>query len=320
METVNINLAGMNGDTGYGVVASEKPNAKEKEGGQVKNGSIYAGNINSMMSDRIEQKREMARKQATKILMDQFGRDEEVTDGLDELRARNREIKEEISQLCDEKEFYRTEQEALQEKYGITADSEEQKELELIRRAKDALREGRLGNLSKEELEQVANTGELTEYQQRALEYDSVIELYDAEIRELQKESHGNTSAIQSGKMALLKTGYKGINAAKKAADTILDSASDEIRGMLWEEAKQQVDEEMEKLIEAAKEKAEEKEELEEKLDSAEEKKEEQKGLSEGILESEEQQEQLQSELDKILKEAELFKEDLKGLVVDGIL
>ena len=53
-------------------------------------------------------------------------------------------------------------------------------------------------------------------------------------------------------KMALLKTSYKE-SVRRRCAGTILDSASDEIRGMLWEEVKRHVEEELEELKEAAK-------------------------------------------------------------------
>ena len=47
----------------------------------------------------------MARKQATDILLGQFATDEEMTDRMDELRTRNREIKDEISDLQKEEVF-----------------------------------------------------------------------------------------------------------------------------------------------------------------------------------------------------------------------
>lgn len=320
METTNVNVTGTAVNTDIYAASTQKCPVKEKEEGQVKNGSVYAGNINSLTNDRIEQKREMARKQATDILLGQFATDEEMTDRMDELRTRNREIKDEISDLQKEKKFFQSEQEALKETYGITDDSEEQKELELLYKAKDAMISGDFSSLSKEELEQIANIGELTEYQERALGYYDIMKGYDVKISKFNREIMGNNSDVRMTKMALLKTSYKGISAAKDAAGTILDSASDEIRGMLWEEVKQHVEEELEELKEAAKEKAEEKEALEEKLEAGEQEKNEQEEISEKIQESTSEQEKLQSELDKILKEAELLEEDMKGLVVDGIL
>ncbi len=320
MGTVTINLAGLVGNTGSGIVAAGA--GKEKDG-QVKNGSIFAGNINNISNDRIEQKRASARKQATKAIMDQFHTDNEVTDTMKELRGRNKEIDQEIAELREQRKVFEEDQEALKDKYGITSDSEEQKELDLIRKAKNAFNNGRLGDLTKEELEQVANMdpSKLSEYQQRSLQLDSIMStMFDAPIAELEKEKVANGSVVGSLKQGLLKTSYKGISKAYKAADTIMEAASKEIMGMMWDDAKKHVDEKMQELVEAAKEKAEEKEEEEKKLEAAKEEKEEQKELTEQIQESTADQEQLQGEIDKILKDAELLEEDLKGLVVDGMV
>ena len=190
----------------------------------------------------------------------------------------------------------------------------------MIRKAKNAIQNGNTASLSKDEWKQLANIGELTEYQRRSLEYDNVISIYDGEIRALEKERRENSSTIQGDKEVLLKTSYKGICAAKKCADAILEAASQEIQGMIWEEAKQHVEEEMEELVETAKEKAEEEEELEEKLEAAKEEKNGQEELTEQIQESTSQQDKLQGEIEKLLKEAELLREEMKGLVVDDIL
>lgn len=322
MGTVTIHLAGLNGNMGAGIGVADSKEKGGSESGQVKNGSIFAGNINNMTNARMEQKRAMARKQASKALLDQFAADNEVTDKMDELRARNVAIDDEISYLMDEKRGYEKEQEALKEKYGIEPDSEQQKQLDLIRKANRAMKAGQLGNLSKEELEQIANMdkSQLTEYQRRSLEYDKVIENFESAITELKEERIDNNAYIKESKQGLLKTSYKGIAKAYKAADTILKAASDEIIGMVWEDAKKHMDEEMEELIEAAKKKAEEKEEQEEKLEAAKEKKDDQKEFAGAIQEEAAEQAKLQNEINKIVKDAELLEEDMKGLMVDGTL
>lgn len=318
-----IHGSGTNGTIGIGFAVSGIEKEKEEgKNSQLKNGTVFAGNLNNMTADRIEQKREQARKQAAKMVMDQFGRDNEITGGLNELRARNDAIRKEQSGLNDQIDYFKQEQEALKERYGITDDSQEQKDLELLRRANNAFKAGGGAALeqgfSKEELEQVAAMGEPTEYQQRALAYDKIIKSLDDQKEELEKERRSNTSAVVETKRELVKN--TGMIKAGDAAQDILDSASDEIRGMMWEDAKKHMDEEMEKLVEAAKEAAEKKEEQEEKLEAAKEKKEEQKELVETIQDGISDQEKLQSEIEKIMKEAELLKEDMKGLVVDGTM
>lgn len=313
-----INVAGWNNNTGIGFNTNGSTADKNEKNPQVKNGAVFAGNINNMTNDRIEQKREQARKQAAKTLLDQFASDNKITDGLNEIRERNRQIQEEITGLQEEKEYFTEQQAALQQKYGVADDSQEQKDLELIQKANKAVKDGRLGDLSKEELEQIANMGELTEYQERVLAYDKILSDYDSRIEALDNERIGNTQSIISAKIDMVKN--TGMLKAKDAAQSILDAASDSIIGMLMEEAKKHVDEEMEKLVEAAKKEAEKKEELEKQIEAVKEKNEEQEELVENIQESTSEQDKLKNEIDKILKEAELLEEEMKGILVDETL
>ena len=320
MATVTINLAGIKGTPGYGIHAANDSNTEKGDGSQVKNGSVFIGNKKGGISDLIEQKRAQARKQATKVLRDQFARDNKITDNMNEMRARNAEIMGELNGLAEQKKGFMEERDALQEKFGIDPDSQEQKDLELLRKANNYFESGNLAILTKDELERLANMGERTEYQQRALEYDAIIEHITSIETKLNGEKMGNTSSITAAKQAILEAGGKGIRAAKEAAESILDAASDSIIGMLWQDAKKHVDEEMEKLVEAAKEQAEKKEEQEEKLEESKEEKEEQEEMTEAIRETASEQEKLQGEIKKILAEAELLEEDMKGLVVNDVM
>ena len=320
MAAVTVNLAGLNGNVGFGTNAAGEMDRENSS--QVKNGSVFLGNRNNNnnVNSLIEQKRAQARKQAAKVLRGQFARDSKVTDGMDELRARNMEIEEELKSLYEQRKGFMEERDGLKEKYGIAPDSQEQKDLDLIRRGSSLWKEGNLSVLDKDELERLASLGERTEYQQRSLEYDKVIEHISSLEKELQNERTANTSTITGTKQAILESGGKGIRAARKAADSILQGASDAIIGMIWDAAKDHVDEEMEKLVEAAKEQAEKKEEEEEKLENIKEEKEEQKELTEDIQESTSEQTMQQDEIKKILKEAELLEEDMKGLAVDKLM
>ncbi len=320
MASVTVNLAGINGNSGLGIHTANGMGKGDGKDGQIKNSSIFAGNMKGGMSSLIEQKRAQARKQATKIIRDQFARDNEITDQMNELRARNEEIGEELDVLVKQKKGYMEEQEALKEKYGIAPDSQQEKDLELLRKASNHFKNGKFEKLSEEEVQRLADMGEPTEYQRRALEYDKVIGNIASMEEKLLNEKIANTGSIRSSKQAILETGGKGIRSAKEAAESILQAASDSVIGMLWEDAKKHVDEELEKVMEAAKEQAEKKEEEEEKLEEAKEKKEEQEELTEVIQESASEQTKLQDEIKKIMKEAELLKEDMKGLVVDGAL
>lgn len=317
-----INMAGINGcnngyrGNGLGIWGSDAGSKTDGKNG--KNGTIFAGNINNMTNDRVEQKRAQARKQATKAVMDQFASDNEITDGLNEKRERNAWLRTEMDVMNQERNSYVEAREALKEQYGIEEDSKEQQDLELYRKAKKLYKTGQLGTMSKDELERLAGMDEMTEYQQRALEYDDIIERYDADMEKMKLEMNGNTRAVELTKREMVKN--TGMIKAEKMADNILENASDAIVGMLVDDAKKHMDEEMEELVEAAKKEAEKKEEEEARLEEKKEEDEEQEELIEQIQEGTTEQAKLQQEIDKILKEAELLAEDIKGLVVNGTL
>lgn len=316
-----INAAGLNGNTGLGIGVTGGSGLIKSSGenkSQIKNGSIFAGNINNMSTDKIEQKRAQARKQATKAIMDQFASDNQVADALDESRARIQELKGIKVEYQDEKKYYLQERENLKDIYQIDEDSQEQQDLDLIRKANQALKTGKLGDLSKEELDRVANMGDLTEYQSRSLEYDTVIDYYDSLLEDCDKEIRNGNAGISATKLEMLKN--DGMVKANKAADKILEAGSKAVIGMLMADAKNHIDEEMAKLVEAAKEAAKKKEEEEEKLESIKEEKEKTEELVEDIQESSSEQDKLNQEIKKILKDQELLEEDIKGLVVDDLL
>lgn len=104
---------------------------------------------------------------------------------------------------------------------------------------------------------------------------------------------------------------------AQDAAEDIMEAASDEILGMLMEEAKDHIDEEQEKREEQAEKIAEKKEEQEEQLEKSKERHDELEEVTEAIREVSEDSADVQRELDDILEKMKLLKEDLKGAKVD---
>ena len=156
METIN--PAGW-----YSYMGSGMPVAAGNKKGQVRNGSVFAGNMGGSLKSRIGQKMAQARKQAARVIRDQFDTDSRFTTELDRVRTLNRDMREEMARLNEERKGYVADREALKDIYGIGEDSREQ-----------------------QELERIANMGELTEYQERALAYDDIIEGFDRQIRDLQ--------------------------------------------------------------------------------------------------------------------------------------
>lgn len=320
MKAVNMSGNGYTAGIGVNGGHDQSGSNKEKEkAGQVKNGVLFAGNMAGTVTDRIEQKKQQARKQANKRIMNQFAQDNKTTDSLRECRDRIKELQSAQSELRDKSLECQGKKEALKETYGVAEDSQEQKDLELLEKANEMNKTGSLSSLSKEELDRIQEMGPLSEYQQNALAYDRVSDAYDMQIDRMNNQIAGERNAIYETKQGMLK--QHGMADAKKAANSILDAASDSIMGMLYSEAKQHVDEEMEKLVEAAKEASEKKEEEEKKQEGVKEEKQESQELTEKIQESAGQketvQEDVQQEINKIMTEAGVQEEDWKGIIVN---
>lgn len=308
-----------------------------------KNGAIYSGNLN-LMDDKIAQKRAQARKQAVKLVTDQFARDSKISDDIKNRYERIRALQKEMGAVSDEINDISAAQEKLKETYGITENSREQKDLELLQKSKNGealneeeaerlkdirlLEKNRRGEpLTPDERERMKNIEPLTEYQRRMLDYEDEKKMLGLKKEELTKGIMNESNAIRSIKDSLLKVSeYKGMGGALDKADDIMEAAAQEIIGMLVEEGKEAVDEKLEEAVREAEKEAEEKKEQEEKLEQIKEEKEQYapEGVSKDTQETvgklpelESEQSKIETELKKILDEQALLEEDMKGIVVN---
>lgn len=256
--------------------------------------NIFAGNLNPAI-DPIAQKRQDARQQAMKIVGDAWASDQKVDDDLALRRENIRNLQSEIGKANDELKKIEDQRVQLRDHYGVTEDSKEEQDLKLLAKEMDAKKPGSGVSLTKEEREQIAEAS--------------------AQIR--------MESAIITGtKLEMLK--HQGMTKAQKAADDVMEAASDQIVGMLMEEAKDHIDEEMEEQKELAEERAEKKEELEERTQKNDEEDAREKALRDQIgdstklmTESEDVMDDVQRELKKIVDKMKLLEEDIKGAAVD---
>lgn len=251
-------------------------------GGQNKkeNVTLFAGNLqDGNLTERISQKMQDARKKATKLISDQFDIDSEISKGIDERRDHVKELTEERKQLQDYQEDVK-ESLALAEKWETATPEEE------------AEKQGMIQEMKK------------------------VLEDYEKKEQQKTGQIEGENKSIKDTKIELLK--HHAMADVQENADEILEAASEEVIGMIWDDAKDHVDEKFQEEIEQAEEAAEKKEEEEEKLESTKEKKEEAEELTEQIQESTSDQIELDQKLKKILKENDLIEEEMKGLLVDS--
>ena len=256
----------------YQVKNRTQNGARADEKGQVKNGGVFAGNLNL---DPIAQKRKLARKEAMRLIGGQFQIDSDIDSDtearnahIDEVRAENKRAGQEIARLQEDMK-------RMIEEYGVEPGSPE------------------LIGIQKE------------------------ISYWKTEIYNGKKEIREDIITIDATQEALLKRTHDMEDAAG-AAEDVMDAASDEIIGMLKQEAVDKMEEdrkEEQEKIERAEEKKEEKEELLKK-------KQEQEKLEELAKEitsadSVVDKKKLQQEIAELLASQKLLEEDMKGIGVD---
>jgi len=162
------------------------------------------------------------------------------------------------------------------------------------------------------------------------LGYQKYIAEQKAVMQEAENTIVGENAGIRSAKLDKLGEKYRMTDAVK-TEEKIFAAGSDEIQGMLKQEAQDHIDKLYEENIEKAKKQQEKKEEEEKRLEAIKEKGEQIEQQVEAAKENakEEQVEDTEKanseiaetdvdeELRKVQKEGELLEEELKGLMVD---
>jgi len=340
---VSINISGLTQKQG------EASNADKK-----RNGTFFVGNLNQPKNP-IEEKRKEAQEKALKIVGDTFASEKKVDDDLKERTDKIKELEDDNMDALNELKKIDASKEELKETYGITEDSQEQKDLELLEKRRDSWKLGSYTTLTKEEKERLSQIDEagMTEYQQRSMDLDKSGDEYRKRIRVNDAHILEENAIIRNAKLERLKS--SPMLKATDAADEIMDAASDEIMGMLMQEAKEHVDEVQEEEQKKAEEKAEEEAEEEKKIASVKEDKLENEEmiakikenlkessqvdnqansgqgtettwnpvseagdpLTKQILQSDSDTKDIQKELKEIMNKMKLLEEDLKGTTVD---
>lgn len=289
--------------------------------------TIFAGNFNKKF-DPIAQKKQQARDQAMKIVRDAWAGEQELDADLEEKRSKIREYQTSMSEASSKLKEIDENRQALKDSYGVSDDSKEEQDLKLLEKEMDAQKAGSGMQLTEEEEARIKEIKEkgLTEYQQRSLELKESRGTYEEQLTQARAGAKAENSAIMTMKINRLKS--QTMIKASQSADEVLEAAGQEIIGMLIDEAKDHIDEEMEEKKEAAEKKAEKEEEEEEKIEKIKEDKAEKEEFSEGVAEQVEDISQymvemdstmneVQQEIKKIMDEMKLLEEDLKGAEVD---
>lgn len=316
--------------------------AAEKAQGDGKKSSIFAGDL-GIGVDKIQMKRQQAQKQAMKIVGDTFAAEKELDQSMVDMEDRLKALQEENAGYHDELKRISNTRDELMENYDVTEDSEEQDDLELLRKEKKAqdLMSGVTLDWEEERrLKEIHEKG-LTGYQKDMLELDEQQEKYEKDISGNEEAIKGIRAARNDAEIERLKS--NPMLKAQEQADAIMEAANKEILGDLLNEGKEHIEEKMAEEKEKAAERAEKKEEQEEKEEAAKERKEEMEEWIEDTKQKAEEkkedlpdvqdQEQMayynnpnmpktkaEKEIEDILEELKLIQDDIKGAAVDANL
>lgn len=305
--------------------------------------TLFGGDL-SIANDPIALKRKEAQEKAWKIVKNAWANDMTVDESVQERRehyaqmeALRKEATESLADINDDKEV-------LRELYGVGADSQEQKDLELLEKEQDYKNGVSFDAPTKEEMERLAELHQqpLTEYQERALELNNQAGNLKLQIEDANRRMRDDTSDLYSIRQERLKS--KAMLEAQDAAEDIMETVNDEIIGMLLQEAKEHIDEKMEESKEKAEKAAEEQEEKEEQLEEVKLERAVQEAMIEGTKEAVEKAKAIQRQneapdmemtemvdiakgsdvskdvgqsLDEIKNSMKLLEADLKGIKVD---
>lgn len=231
---------------------------------------IFAGDL-PLHKDAITLRRQQAQKMAMKFVQDAWDSDRKVglsQEQLRELREQQREESIRNQELVRECEARK---ENLRKQYGVDVDSQEQKELESLMEAARYKPEAQLPPLEEDSDTRWAEWKEpeekqLTEYQKKCLEIDEEQIVFERRAQ----NAEDNIAALQSSQtdMKIERLKYHKMTDAQKNAEQVMEQASQEIQGMLIDEAKDHVDETYEEKREEEEEKAELREEQKEMIEA----------------------------------------------------
>lgn len=280
--------------------AQEKAAKGARKEAMKRKNTIFAGDL-PMNQDPIALRRQQAQKKAMKFVKDAWAGDRKLDQSQEEIRAKLRELMDEADANQELAQGNTERIENLRRQYGVDADSQEQKDLELLMKAAhpdsfdsftedeearlDEMKPQReyLALLSKKMISKDPFTESdearlnelgksLTDYQRKCLEINEERSVYQRRDASTQNYIQELQTSLTDMKIERLK--FHKMADAQEKADQVMEQASEEIVGLLVSDAKDHVDETYEEQREAAEKKAEEKEEQEEKLEKIEKQKE----------------------------------------------
>lgn len=295
-----------------------------QEGGRTDRKTVSADSLQGdfALLDRIRQRKEAAQKRALKVVGDAWDGDRKIEEEINRSKERLRELSRDNGVLREDLNQIAEKSEALMTGYQIEEDSQEEQDLELLKKAGGEKYSWTGIELTEEEKARVAEirAGGLTEYQERALELDARAWREKDSLYRNNLEIQEHNAIIRGIREERRKV--HPISDAQEKAEEIMESAREEIVGMVVEDSKEHLDEEQEEREEQAEEIKEEKEKQEELLEKRGEREEDQEELIEELpvdqaLNSDQTMKDVRRQIQAIVNEMNLVVEDIKGSQVD---
>lgn len=326
-------------------ITNERAASSKRAENQKSQGSktVFAGNLNKA-PDIIAKKREMAHKQASKLVGDVFKSAKKIEQSMSAMLDKSEELLNQRMEYKAELQNIEGQRGDLMELYGVTEDSQEYADLELLRKEKEANNPLSKVSLTEEEEAKLADIHKagLTNFQSEMLSLDDAAREYENKAASNEKAAEALNKAWGDMKIELLKS--EPMQEARDDAEELLMAANKEIIGELRDEAVDHVEEKLEDVVEEAKKKAEEKEKEEKKTEKRKEKMEKmEKALdktknpagsktdnssipsrhdpvdkvADNLSFYSTYQDKVSKKLTKMMDELDLIMEDLKGVQVD---
>ena len=328
---------------------SEADSAAKTDTGEVK--SVSAAQM-SFPGDDIKERQDAAKKKSWDIISKAYAAESKIDDAVQKIKDDTSQKKAENSDALDSINQNNDRIDGLQEQYGVDPDSKEQKDLELMEKASDAMVSPNK-HLTKEEQDELsaAQADGLTEYQQRAMEIYGQNTYYQTQINDNMSAIRVNNASVTGIKLERLKT--HTMEDAQDAAKQIMDTANQDIVGALTSKVVQKEDDRQQKEDDKTKEQQEGEQKQQDAQDAAKAKDAAQEEMIQKIREknaestpdaaandadstvsvetSEQQstpeqtpitlqqtQQKVNREIDAVLAKMKMMTEDIKGEVVDS--
>lgn len=295
---INVNAGALDKEQQTGKFGAVSISGKKQEEKKENNPGLM---LNGQF-DPIEQKKELAKKQAYKIVRDALARELKVDSNMDEVRANTESLQKDMEQAQNKISEINAEKEKWREECGVELDFEEQKKLDLFEKSKAPYED----TVNKAQAGIIADNAVIRGTRLERLKKDY--------IRKAQNEAEDVLAAAGREVMGML------VGEAKDH----MDEKSKELQEKAEERAEKK--EEQQEQLDAARERREEMEALadpekaQEYSSDAQPEPVTKDPMTEVMTELDSQREDYQREIEEMMRKMKLITEDIKGVKVDEIL